>query len=184
MLLLQQEGRQKTQHGVLGDVNQEAFGERTFQDRLAGGGQLQRLNRAHPADFHGDVELVHQLAQLLGQVPPDATHLLQQVFVLQNREILQRDAASQRATAESCPVLARSNVLREPLLGEKRPQRQSGGDGLGNANYVGHDSEVLEGEELPGTPESALKLVEDGRGLVLVGQLAARLQKFDEIQCG
>ena len=63
-------------------------------------------------------------------------------------------------------------------LGEKRAQRQPGGDGLGNANHVRHDAEVLEGEELPGTPQSALDLVEDERGLVLVGQLAARLQKF------
>src|ERR1035438_10161004 len=43
---------------------------------------------------------------------------------------------------------------------------------------VGHDAEVLEGEELPGASQSALNLVEDERGLVLVGQLAARLQEF------
>src|ERR1035437_7960197 len=91
---------------------------------------------------------------------------------------LQRDATGQRTPAERRPVLARSDVLREALLGEKRPQRQSGGDGLGNANHVGHHAEVLEGEELPGASQSALNLVEDERGLVLVGQLAARLQKF------
>ena len=61
---------------------------------------------------------------------------------------------------------------------QERAERQSGGDRLGDGDDVGHHAETLEGEDLAGAPEAALDLVEDERGLMLVGKGPACKQEF------
>src|SRR5208283_2111201 len=123
-------------------------------------------------------ELLHQFAQFLREVPAHTAHLLQQILVFQNRQILQRDATSERASAERSAVLAGRDVLRELLPCQKRAHWQSRRHRLGDADYVGHYAEVLKGKELPGAPHAALNLVEDESGLVLIGHLATGAQEF------
>src|SRR6185437_1210039 len=43
---------------------------------------------------------------------------------------------------------------------------------------VGPDTEVLEAEECPGSPDAGLNLVEDEQGAELVGERAGRLQEL------
>ena len=63
-------------------------------------------------------------------------------------------------------------MLRESSHGKARRHR------LGDADYVGLDAEVLEGEQLAGASHAALNLVEDERGVVLIGSFAAGLKKL------
>src|SRR5580700_1172929 len=178
MLLFQQKRRKEAQHGILRDVDQQAVGMRAFQNRLARNRELKRLDRAYTADLGCDVKLGRQLLQLLLEVGAHAAHLLQQIFVFENRQILKRDAAGQRASAERRSVLARRNVLRKLLFRQKRAERQARGDWLGDAHYGGRHSEMLEREELPRPSHAALDFVENQCCLMLISQLPARLQKL------
>jgi hypothetical protein len=64
------------------------------------------------------------------------------------------------------------------LLGQKRPERQSRGDRLGDGDNVGHHAEILVGKDFAGASEATLDLVEDERGMMMIGQATAGQQEF------
>ncbi len=64
------------------------------------------------------------------------------------------------------------------FFGEEGAERHAGGDWLGDGDDVGDDCEALEGEQFAGAAETALDLVENERGLMMVGQGAAGKEEF------
>jgi hypothetical protein len=64
------------------------------------------------------------------------------------------------------------------FLRQEGAERQPGCDRLGDGDDVRHHAEVLEGEDLAGAAEAALNLVEDERGLMLVGERPAGAKKI------
>ncbi len=75
-------------------------------------------------------------------------------------------------------VLAGRDVLGKLLRGEKRAERQSGSDRLGDTDHVRLHAEVLESEEPASAAEAALNLVVDQSGLMLISHGAAGLKEF------
>src|SRR5271165_5801396 len=112
------------------------------------------------------------------QVAADLDDVFEEALFFHDRQIFQADAAGQRTSAKRCTVLPGGNRGGKMLLGQKRPERQSRGDRLGDGDNIGHYAEALKGENLAGATESALDLVEDERGVVMIRQGAAGQQKF------
>src|ERR1019366_4231153 len=87
----------------------------------------------------------------------------------------------QRTPAEGGAVLSRRNRGGEMFFRQERAERHSRSDWFGNGDDVGHYTrryaEALEGEHFAGAAEAALDLIEDERGLMLVGEGAAGAQE-------
>ena len=108
----------------------------------------------------------------------DSRDVFEQLFFLNNRQVFEADAASQRTTTKSGAVLSGRDRRRKLLTNKKCPQRHARRDRLCNRNNVGHNTESLKREQSPRATQSALNFVEDEHCLVLIGEGAALAEKF------
>src|SRR5208283_2254293 len=136
------------------------------------------LNKSSTADFTGCSVLRDQFLELLVQVAAYFHYVCEEALFFHDGEVFEADAAGQRTSAECRAVLPGGNCVGEVLLRQERSERDSGGDGLGYGDYVGHHVETLEGEDLAGAPETALDFVEDESGVMMIGKSAAGEQEF------
>src|SRR5882757_697627 len=111
--------------------------------------------------------------ELLAEVLANPRDVLQQLFFLDNRQVLEPDPASQRTSTEGSSVLSGRDRIRELLARQKCAQRHARGDWLGDGDNIRHNAEGLEREHRSRAAEPTLNLVENKRGLVLIGKGAA-----------
>src|SRR5208282_3615799 len=126
----------------------------------------------------GGGEFVCQLLELLMQVASNLHDVFKQAIFFDDGQVLEADPAGQRPPAKSCSMLSGRDGGGEMFFGEEGAERHAGGDWLGDGDDVGDDCEALEGEQFAGAAETALDLVENERGLMMVGQGAAGKEEF------
>src|ERR1700686_4893678 len=95
-----------------------------------------------------------------------------------DRQVFKSYAARQRAAAKGGAVLSVRNRRGEMFFRQKRAERHSRGDRLGDGDDVRDHAEALEGKDLSSAPKAALDLVENERGLMLVGERPAGAQEI------
>src|SRR5438046_5213227 len=127
MLLLEQKGRQESQHGILCTVESDSLGERLCHERASRDIQLEALNQSSTPNFLCGGVTVHDKLQLFLKVVPDTYNILEELFLFQDGEIFQSYSAGQRPASESCSVLAWRNSRREFVLCQKCSQGKAGG---------------------------------------------------------
>src|ERR1700723_1491656 len=112
------------------------------------------------------------------QVAADLGHILQQVFLVDDRQVFEGDAAGERSASKGRAVLSRRNRGGKRVFREERPERHSRSDRFRDGHDVRHYAEALEGKDFPGAPEPALDLVEDKRRVMMIGQGPAGKQEL------
>src|SRR5580698_2931462 len=95
-----------------------------------------------------------------------------------NCQIFEAYAAGKRTSAKSCAVLSGRNRGGEVFFRQKGTERHASRVRLGDGDDVGNHTEALESEQLACASEAALDLVEDERGVVMVGKRSAGEQEF------
>src|ERR1700674_4233985 len=177
MLFLEQKWRQEAQDCVLGRVEEYALRQPLFDQWARRNVEHQALNESAASRFAGCGILVDEFLELLMQIAANLHDVFQQVLFLDDRQIFEPNAASQRTAAKGGAVLSGRNRGGKMFFRQERAERHSRGDRLGDGDDIRYHAEALEGEDLAGAPEAALDLVENERGLMMVGERPAGAQE-------
>jgi len=175
---VQQERRQKAEDRILSHIEEDSFSQGLLHKRTRRNVKHQALNKSASASLASRGIFSYQSLKLLMQIAADAGDVLQQTLFFHRCQILKANAAREWASAKRGAMLPRRNRRSEVLLRKKRSERQSRSDRLCNGHDVGYNAEALEGKDRSRTAKSALNLVEDQSGSVLVGKGAALAQEI------
>src|ERR1700675_3951190 len=181
VFFFEEKWRQEAQDRVLGRIEEYALRQALLHQWTRGNVEDQALNESAAARFVGRGVLADEFLKLLMQIPAALPDIFQQMLFFYDRQIFEPYAAGQRTASKGGAVLSGRNRGGEVFFRQERAERHSGGDRLGDGdnvrNYAGNRAEALEGKDLFGAPEAALDLVENERGLMLVGECPAGAQE-------
>ncbi len=172
MLSLEKEGGQEAKDISLHDIEHQALLERGFGDGTSGLGDLEAQQEATASGLDGDGAGEGELAKLLEQIVAGVGDLGEQTFLFDDLEVLEAEAAGERASAEGAAVLGHAEGVEELLVDDESAEGDAAAEGLAEDQGVGLNSGAGVGEPVSGTAEATLNLVEDEESVVLVGEAA------------
>ena len=165
-------GRQKAQHRLMGSVDQNVVLQQNGNHCLGrvGGIQFHAQHQAHPTNLANAAVLGLQPFELRAEIATNFAHMIQQL--IQFAQKLDRDRAGQRPSTERRAVHARVHAAGHTIRRENRSQRQSCRERLRDRHDVGLYAVVLVGEVVSGPPQATLDLIENQQSATALRQLS------------
>src|SRR5687768_4853796 len=165
-------------HGVLASgAHQKTVLERSADDLRCGHGDIDPPHVSHPSHGAHSAGTGCDGAKLLTEPRAALAYTGEERRIAHTLQYVQRDARDQWPTPEGRRVIARSNGGRDLLVEEHRSHRESAGKGLRQRKQVRVDTVALVREEVAGTTEPALHLIEDERDPPCSRHVAERAEK-------
>ena len=178
MAALDDEWRKKTQHLLLGAVENDSRFEGLPDHILTGNAKLGGQHQALAADLLDHFEFAAERFELGAEIGADFADVFEKSGALEDLENLQGQAALERPAPKGRAVHAGRESLRHFFAGKNGRQGQACRQGLGHHHNVGLKSELGECEETPGAPQAALDLIANQQGAVGPAKLFRRLEEF------
>src|SRR4051812_9532453 len=151
-------------------VHQNAFGHCGIRIGTTGDVQVHGQHETATANFFHQREIGLQLHKFLAEVAADPLNMLEKMFLLENRKILESHTTRQRTSTKGGAVLSRANGMGDVVIYEDSAQRQASGDRLCQGEDVGGDAVALEGKHFTGASKPTLDFIQDERGTILIAK--------------
>src|SRR5260370_5281712 len=160
-------GRQQAPSKIVGAIDEQAALHGLADKRPAFDGEFDADHQAFAANFADEAEFRGKLREALTQLGAARADIFEEFFVLDDREELEGNGASQRPAAKRGAMHSRRDARGDILRGENGAERKSGGERLGDQNNVRLRGKFLIGGGTAGAPESALNFIGDQESALL-----------------
>ena len=168
MLALQKERRKEAKDVSLHDIDQETLREGGLGDGSGGFRHLESEQEAAATGLDGERAGGGKLLKFGEEVGAGVGDLSEETFIFDGLEELQAKATGERAAAEGAAVFCQAEGVEELFVDYEGAEGDAAAEGFAEDEGVGLNAGAGVGEPVARAAETALDLVEDEEGAVLV----------------